>query len=74
MKIELVSCTHVNGWKYYDVHLFIDGTEFTLVPVQYSTIDFCWYVKLPDRPLFVTVLFSDLINYLCNIIRELFKL
>lgn len=74
MKIELVSCAHVNGLRYYDVRFVIDGTEFTLVPVQYSTIDYCWYVKLPDRPLFVSALYSDLINYLCEIIRELFNL
>lgn len=74
MKIELVSCAHVNGLQYYDVHFVIDGAKFTLVPVQYSTIDYCWFVKLPDRPLFVTTLFSNLIDYLCKIIRELFKL
>lgn len=72
MKIELVSCAHVNGWQYYDVHFVIDGTEFTLVPVLYSTIDHLWYVKLPDRPLFISALYSDLIDYLCTIIRDLF--
>lgn len=72
MKIELVSCAHVNGWQYYDVHCIIDGTEFTLVPVLYSTVEYCWYVKLPDRLLFISALYSDLIDYLCMIIRELF--
>lgn len=74
MKIELVSCAHVNGWQYYDVHLFIDGAEFTLVPVLYSTVEHSWYVKLPGRPLFVSALFSDLMDFLCEIIRDLFYL
>lgn len=74
MKIELVSCAHVNGLQYYDVHCVIDGKDFTIVAAMYSTYDYCWYVKLPDRPLFVSAFYCDLIDYLSNIIRELFNL
>lgn len=74
MKIQLVSCAHVNGLQFYDVLLSIDGKGFSLLPVLYSSIDYCWYVNLPDRLLYVTTLYSDLIQYLCGIIRELFNL
>ena len=74
MKIELVFCERVNGFEYYDVHCEIDGKDFTIVPVMYSNDNYCWYVKLPDRPLFVSALYSNLINYICNIVRELFNL
>ena len=71
MKINLVFCSHVNGLLFYDVHCVIDGTEFTLIPVLYSTIDYHWYVKLPDRPFFASTLRSDLFEYICNLIREI---
>lgn len=74
MKIELVSCAHVNGLQYYDAHCVIDGRDFSIVPVLYSINDVCWFVKLPDRPLFVTAFYCDLIDYLTNIIRERFNL
>lgn len=74
MTITLVSCAHVNGIQYYDVQLVIDGKEFTLVPVLYSTIDCCWVVKLPDRPLFSSPLYSELMSYLSTFVRELYNL
>lgn len=74
MKIQLVSCAHVNALQYYDVLITIDGKEFSLLPVLYSSIDYSWYVKLPDRPLFVTTLYSDLMQYLSTFVRELFNM
>ena len=72
MVIKLVSCANVNGFQYYDVHLVIDGKEFVICPVLYSTANYRWFVKLPTYPLFETGLYSELINHLCYIVRELF--
>lgn len=72
MIIKLVSCSCVDNMQYYDAVICSNSIELKLTNVYYDVLNHLWSIKFPNRPLFETILFSDLINYLTEYVRVLF--
>lgn len=72
MLIKLVSCSCVDNMQYYDAVICFPGIDFTLTSVYYDVCSHVWSVKFPNKPLFETVLFSTLIGYLTDFVRDVF--
>lgn len=74
MIIKLVSFSCVDNMQYYDAVICSNSIEFKLTDVYYDIKNHLWSVKFPNRPLFETILFCDLISYLSGYVRDLFYL
>lgn len=72
MIIKLVSCSCVGNMQYYDAVICSNCVEFKLTNVYYDVLNHVWSIKIPNKPLFETILFSDMINYLTEYVRDLF--
>lgn len=72
MIIKLVSRSCIDNMQYYDAIVCSNNNEFFLTNVYYNVRDHVWSVKFPNKPLCETILFSDMINYLTDYIRDLF--
>lgn len=72
MVIKLVSCSCVDNMQYYDAIISYPSVEFSLTSVYYNVRTHVWSVKFPDKPLFETVVFSELISYLTEFVRDMF--
>lgn len=72
MIIKLVSCSCVDNMQYYDAIICSNSIECKLTDVYYDVLNHIWSIKLPNKPLFETILFSDMINYLTEYVRDLF--
>ena len=72
MIIKLVSCSCVDNMQYYDAVICSNSIEFKLTNVYYDVRNHLWSIKFPNRPLFESILFSDMVNYLTEYIRDLF--
>lgn len=72
MLIKLVSFSCVDNMQYYDAVVCFPSVEFTLTCVYYDVLNHLWSIKLPNKSLFETRSYNELISYLIDIIRELF--
>ncbi len=72
MLIKLVSCSCVDNMQYYDAVVCLPSIEFTITSVYYNVISHVWSIKVADKPLFETYLYTDLMSFLVDYIRELF--
>lgn len=72
MIIKLVSCSCVDNMQYYDAVICYPSIEFALTSVYYDLANHVWSVKFPNKPLFETILFSELISYLTEFVRDMF--
>ena len=72
MIIKLVSRSCVDNMQYYDAIVYSNDKEFFLTDVYYNVHAHVWFVKFPNRPLFKTILFSDVIKYLTEYLRDVF--
>lgn len=72
MLIKLVSYSCVDNMQYYDAVVCFPSIEFTLTCVYYDVSNHLWFVKFPNRPLFETYSYCELISFLTGIIRDLF--
>ena len=72
MIIKLVSCSCVDNMQYYDAVICYPSIEFALTSVYYDVLNHVWSVKFPNQPLFETILFSELIGYLTEFVRDMF--
>lgn len=72
MLIKLVSYSCVDNMQYYDAVVSFPSVEFAITSVYYDVLNHVWSVKLPGKPLFETILFSNLMQYLTDVIRDLF--
>lgn len=72
MIIKLVSRSCIDNMQYYDAIVCSNNNEFFLTDVYYNVRVRVWSVKFPNRPLFKTILFSDVINYLAEYLRDVF--
>lgn len=72
MIIKLVSGSCIDNMQYYDAVICSNSIEYKLTDVYYDLKNHLWSVKFPGKPLFETILFGDMVNYLAEYIRELF--
>lgn len=72
MIIKLVSRSCIDNMQYYDAIVCSNNNEIFLTDVYYNVRDHVWSVKFPNRLLFKTIFFSDVINYLTEYVRDLF--
>lgn len=72
MIIKLVSCSCVDNMQYYDAVICSNCIEIKLTNVYYDVLNHVWSIKFPNKPLFETILFSDMISYLTEYVRDLF--
>lgn len=72
MFIKLVSCSCVDNMQYYDAVVCFNSVEFSVTSVYYNMALHKWSVKVANKPLFETYLFSDMMAYLSDVVRDLF--